>query len=101
MQHRDLLVSPRATAQLQREIIESASTDESAATIDRNSLVHMLLSITTEQNMDSEFAGDVPTEDEIAKLEREIPKMNLERMLGTVEKPRGHRTGGALGGVGL
>ena len=38
MQHRDLLVSPRATAQLQREIIESASTDESAAKIERNTL---------------------------------------------------------------
>jgi hypothetical protein len=86
MQHRDLLVSPRATAQLQREIIESASADESAATIDRSSLVHMLLSITTEQNLDSEFAGDVPTEAETAKLEREIPKLNLEEMLKYVER---------------
>jgi hypothetical protein len=86
MQHRSFLVSPRATAQLQREIIESASSDESAATIGRNNLVHMLLSITTEQNLDSEFAGDVPTEAEVAKLEREIPKMNLEDMLKYIER---------------
>jgi hypothetical protein len=79
-QYRDLLVSPHATAQLQREIVESASADESVAKIDRNSPVHMLLSITTERNLGSDFAGDVPTEAEIAKLERETPKMNLDEM---------------------
>lgn len=88
-------------AQLQREVIESASADESAATIDRNTLVHMLLSITTEQNLDSEFARDVPTEAEIAKLEREMPKMNLEEMLKYIERPRGHRAGGVVGAVGF
>jgi hypothetical protein len=53
--HRDLLVSPRATAQLQREIIEYASAAEAAPTIDVNTLVHMLLSITSEQNARPEF----------------------------------------------
>src|SRR6478672_3480750 len=66
--HRDFLVSPRATAQLQREIIEFASADEAAPPIDLNTLVHMLLSITSEQNMRPEFAGDVPTDAEVAKL---------------------------------
>ena len=33
-----------------------------------------------------EFAGDVPTPDEIAKLEREIPKMGLEEMLEYAKK---------------
>ena len=46
--HGDFLVSPRATAQLQREVIEYASADEAAQPIDRNTLVHMLLSITSE-----------------------------------------------------
>jgi hypothetical protein len=55
--HRDLLVSPRATAQLQREIIEYASADEAAPAIDLNTLVHMLLSITSEQNTRPEFAS--------------------------------------------
>ena len=72
------LVSPRATAQLQREIIEYASADEAAPSIDLDTLVHMLLSITSEQNMRSEFAGDVPTDAEVAKLQRELPKMGLE-----------------------
>jgi hypothetical protein len=77
--HRDMLVSPRATAQLQREIIEYASTDEAAPPINLNTLVHMLLSITSEQNMhDGEFARDVPTGAEAAKIERVVPKMGLE-----------------------
>ncbi len=74
----DHLISPRATAQLQREIIEYAAADSAAPVIDRNTLAHMLLSITSEQNMDSEFAGDVPTAAEVAKLQRELPKMGLE-----------------------
>jgi hypothetical protein len=74
----DLLISPRATAQLQREIIEYGSADSGAPLIDRNTLVHMLLSITSEQDMNEEFAGDVPTDAEIAKLRREMPKMGLE-----------------------
>jgi hypothetical protein len=74
----DHLISPRATAQLQREIIEYASADEAAPSVDLDTLVHMLLSITSEQNMDPEFAGDVPTAAEVAKLQRELPKMGLE-----------------------
>jgi hypothetical protein len=78
--HRDMLVSPRATAQLQREIIEYATADEAAPSIDRNLLVHMLLSITSEQNMRPEFARDVPTGAERAKLERVVPTMGLSRI---------------------
>jgi len=76
--NRDSIVSPRATAQLQREIIEYASADDGAPSIDLDTLVHMLLSITSEQNMRPEFAGDVPTDSEVAKLQRELPKMGLE-----------------------
>ncbi len=76
----DMLISPRATAQLQREIIEYASTDHAAPAIDRNTLTQLLLSITTEQNLNSEFAGDVPTTDEIAKLQHKLPKMGLEEL---------------------
>jgi hypothetical protein len=78
---RDLLVSPRATAQLQREIIEYASAAEAAPAIDLNTLVHMLLSITSEQNTRPEFASDVPTDAEVAKLQRDVPKMGLEDTL--------------------
>jgi hypothetical protein len=74
----DRLISPRATAQLQREIIEYASPDQAAPSIELDILVHMLLSITSEQNTSEEFAGDVPTDAEIAKLQRELPKMGLE-----------------------
>ncbi|MCW2625654.1 hypothetical protein [Mycobacterium sp.] len=42
LMHRDSLVSPRATAELQRELIEYASADEAAPAIDLNTLVHML-----------------------------------------------------------
>lgn len=70
----DILLSPRATAQLQREIIESGSTDHAAPAIDRNTLTHLLLSITTEQNSDDEFEGDVPTPAEIARFQRKLPK---------------------------
>lgn len=86
MEHHDLLVSPRAIAQLQREIIESASVEATAETIDRNTLVRILLSITSEQNSSPEFDGDVPTPDEIAKLERELPKMGLAEMLEYAKK---------------
>jgi hypothetical protein len=79
--HRDMLVSPRATAQLQREIIEYASADEAAPSIDLNTLVHMVLSITSEQNSRPEFTSDVPTDAEVAKLQREVPKMGLEETL--------------------
>jgi hypothetical protein len=77
----DHLISPRATAQLQREIIEFAEHDDAAPPIDRNVLTHLLLSITSEQNMRPEIAGDVPTPAEIARLQRDIPKMGLEEML--------------------
>lgn len=82
----DLLVSPRAAAQLQREIIESASVEETAEAIDRNTLVHILLSITSEQNSVPGFAGDVPTPEEIAKVEREMPKDSLEELLEYARK---------------
>nr|WP_234921090.1 hypothetical protein [Mycobacteroides chelonae] len=85
-EHHGLFLSPRATAQLQREIIENASVDETAAVIDRDTLVHILLSITSEQNSVPEFAGDVPRPDEIAKLERETPKMGLEELLEYARK---------------
>lgn len=77
----DHLISPRATAQLQREIIEYASVDRAATLIDRNTLVHLLLSITSEQNMRAEFAGDVPTAAENEKLQRDMSKMGLDEML--------------------
>jgi hypothetical protein len=41
----------------------------------------MLLSITSEQNMRSEFVGDVPTDSEIAKLREVVPNMDLEETL--------------------
>lgn len=85
-ENHDFLVSPRATAQLQREIIENASADDTAAVIDRNTLVHILLSITSEQNSVAGFAGDVPTPAEIAKFEREMPKDNLEQLLEYARK---------------
>ncbi|GAB7146268.1 hypothetical protein [Mycobacterium riyadhense] len=74
----DHLISPRATAQLQREIIEYASTDEAAPSIDLDTLVHMLLSITSEQNSAPEFTGDVPTADEVRSWQRKLPNMGLE-----------------------
>jgi hypothetical protein len=77
----DHLISPRATAQLQREIIEFASTHDAAPPVDRSALTHLLLSITSEQNTRPEFAGDVPTAAEIAKLQRDMPKMGLDEML--------------------
>jgi hypothetical protein len=76
--HQDFLVAPRSTAQLEREIIEFASTETDAPPIDRNTLVHMLLSITSEQNMRPEFAGDVPTKAEIAEWERKVPTFGLK-----------------------
>ncbi len=84
--HRDMLVSPRATAQLQREIIENASVADTAEPIDRNTLVHILLSITSEQNSNPAFAGDVPTSEEIAKFEREMPKTSMTELLEYAQK---------------
>jgi hypothetical protein len=71
----DHLISPRATAQLQREIIECANADDAAPPVDLDTLVHMLLSITSEQDSAPEFAGDVPTAEEVAKLQRTLPTM--------------------------
>lgn len=79
--HRDMFVSPRAADQLRREIIEYASPDEAAPSIDLNLLVHMLLSVTSEQNMRPESATDAPTVAEVAKLERVVPTMGLEETL--------------------
>ncbi len=78
--YNDMLISPRATAQLMREIIEYATAADAAPVIDRNILTHMLLSITTEQNLNSEFSGDVHTAAEIAKLQRKLSKMDAEEM---------------------
>ncbi len=77
----DHLISPRATAQLQREIIEYASADSAAPPIDRNILVHILLSITSEQNTSPEFSGDVPNDEEVAELQRTLPTMGFEETL--------------------
>jgi hypothetical protein len=46
-----------------------------------NMQAQMLLSITSEQNTRPEFAGDVPTDAEVAKLERVVPEMDLEETL--------------------
>ena len=77
----DMLISPRATAQLLREIMEYASADHAMPAIDRNTLTHLLLSITTEQDSSDEFAGFVPTVDEIAALQRRLPKMDADETL--------------------
>jgi hypothetical protein len=55
------LVTPPATAQLIREAIEYGSATTDAVKIDKNTLVHMMLSVTSEQNMRPEVAGDVPS----------------------------------------
>jgi hypothetical protein len=73
------LLSPRATAQLQREVIESADAAHAAPPVDLDTLVHVLLSINSEQDMDPEFAGDVPTAEEVARLQRKFPTMGLEQ----------------------
>ena len=77
---------PRATAQLLREIMEYASADHAMPAIDRNTLTHLLLSITTEQDSSDEFAGVVPTVDEIAALERRLPKMDADETLEYPER---------------
>jgi hypothetical protein len=75
------LVSPRATAQLLREVIEYGSSGSDAATIDKNALVHMLLSVTSEQNMRPEFIGDVPTRRARREQAQKVEKLDLDETI--------------------
>ena len=77
----DHLISPRATAQLQREIIEYASADGAAPSIDRDTLVHLLLSITSEQNMRPRVRGRrARPPPKLRSFNASLPKMGLEEM---------------------
>ncbi|MDW5610660.1 hypothetical protein [Mycolicibacterium sp. D5.8-2] len=71
------LVSPRATAQLLREVIEHASTDTAAPVVDKNRLVHLYLSVTSEQNMRPEFEGDLPSRRARRRHAEEIAGLDL------------------------
>lgn len=75
------LVSPRATAQLIREAIEYCSTDDDAQRIDKSTLVHMMLSVTSEQNMRPEVDGDVPTRQWIREHAKNIGSLGLDETM--------------------
>ena len=67
---------PQVTAQLMRELLE---TDSSVAKmLAAGDLVHLLLSIATEQQVSAEFESDVPTSTEMASLEAKFQAMTAE-----------------------
>lgn len=82
----DHLLSPRATAQLLREIIESASLEATAPAMDRSTLVHLLLSITSEQSTRPEFGDDVPSGSEIEQLSNIVEQFDMAQTMAYAAK---------------
>jgi hypothetical protein len=79
------LVSPRATAQLLREVIEYGSTEPGAPPVGKSTLVHMLMSVTSEQNMRPEFPGDVPTRRERRQQGTKVGGFDLDQTFTVAE----------------
>lgn len=67
---------PQVTAQLMRELLETDSSG--AKMLAAGDLVHLLLSIATEQMASAEFESDVPTSTEMASLEAKYHAMTAE-----------------------
>jgi hypothetical protein len=76
----DRLVSPQASMQLLRELLESDVTDQGEQ-LDHGTLVRLLLSIHTEQQSRPEFGADVPSRREIDRLAEEISAFDEAQML--------------------
>jgi hypothetical protein len=85
MKH-DRLVSPQASMQLLRELLESDASSEDGEPLDPETLIKLLLSIHTEQQSRPEFAADVPTQREIERLAEETSALDEEQ---TIARLRG------------
>jgi hypothetical protein len=82
----DRLAPPQTTVQLMRELLETDHPDDPTEPLDAETLVHLLLSITTEQWTREEFARDVPTKREIEQLSEEIASLNQEETIARMHE---------------
>lgn len=77
-----VLAPAQTTMQLIRELVETDSTSTNLMT--PTELAHLLLSVSSEQNARPEFAGDVPTPDEEAAVDRRYGAMSRQQLLAAV-----------------
>lgn len=75
----NILTSPQVTVGLMRELIETESS--SSVPLSGDDLVHLLVSIASEQQNTPGFAGDVPTAAELAALDEQQKSMTPEELI--------------------
>ena len=75
----NILTSPQVTVGLMRELIETESS--SSVPLSGDELVHLMVSIASEQQNTPGFAGDVPTAAEMAALDEKQKSMAPEDLI--------------------
>lgn len=86
----DVLIVPRAVAQLVREIMESANITSSAARPTSGQIAELLISLNSEQNTNEYSEDGTLSGDAIAQMQTEMFSMNTEQTLAWL---RDHMTG--------
>ncbi|QOW01911.1 hypothetical protein RBB84_18610 [Rhodococcus sp. D-6] len=74
----DHFLTSRGLGQLMREILEHGAFDTTLPPLDTDRLGRLLLSISSEQHSHPEFAGDLPTEQEIQEVVSRTFAMDLD-----------------------
>ncbi|WP_330254554.1 hypothetical protein OG874_08430 [Nocardia sp. NBC_00565] len=90
----NVFTSPQVTIQLMRELMETDST--SSRPLSADELVHLLLSIATEQQTHTEFGSDVPTNSEFAKLDAKLQAMAPDELYAAAHQFLHDQTAGVL-----
>lgn len=70
----NVFAAPQVTVQLMRELLETKPTSTRPLAADE--LVHLLISVATEQQTTSDFESDVPTAAEVAALDKKYQAMD-------------------------
>ncbi|GAF45560.1 hypothetical protein [Rhodococcus wratislaviensis] len=82
----DHFLTPRGLGQLLREILEHGTADPTRPALDQELMGRLLLSISTEQHSRPEFAGDVPTAQEMKEFELRTLRMDLDETRTALRK---------------
>ncbi|NQE69170.1 hypothetical protein NG2371_03635 [Nocardia gamkensis] len=88
----NVFAAPQMTVQLMRELLETDSA--SSRLLSADELVHLLLSIATEQQTPAEFESDVPTDSDLAQLDAKFQAMAPDELYATAHQfLQGHTAG--------
>ncbi|PEH76435.1 hypothetical protein CRM89_10925 [Nocardia sp. FDAARGOS_372] len=90
----NVFATPQVTVQLMRELLETEST--ATRTLTSDEVVHLLISIATEQQTTSEFGSDVPTAAEVAALDKKYQAMQPADLIALSQEFLHHQAASSL-----